>query len=113
MNISNHQKPKDRGRALTALLCLALVCAGATAARAATIIVTSTNDTSGPGTLRGALINAVDGDTIELPAGAVFPMGTIFDDAANAFGPTATPVINSTITIEANGSRLEHFGSLN
>src|SRR6266566_9492166 len=79
MNISNHQKTTVHGGALTALLCLALCWAGTNTARAATIIVTSTNDTSDPGTLRGALINAVDGDTIELPAGAVFPMGTIFD----------------------------------
>jgi uncharacterized repeat protein (TIGR01451 family) len=65
MNICNHQKPKDRGRALTALLCLALVCAGATAARAATIIVTSTADDGSAGTLRVALASAADGDTVD------------------------------------------------
>ncbi len=48
-----------------AVLCLALVCAGATAVRAATTItVTSTAD-SGPGSLREALASAADGDTID------------------------------------------------
>jgi hypothetical protein len=47
-------------------------------------------------------------DTIVLPAGAVFLMSSIMPDLQNATGPTATPVINSRIIIEANGSRLEH-----
>jgi len=47
-------------------------------------------------------------DTILLPAGAVFLMSSIMSDLQNATGPTATPVINSKIIIEANGSRLEH-----
>jgi hypothetical protein len=46
-------------------------------------------------------------DTIVLPGGAVFQMGNIIDDAHNYMGPTATPIIFSNITIEANGSRLE------
>jgi uncharacterized repeat protein (TIGR02543 family) len=52
-------------------------------------------------------------DTILLPTQAVFQLGTIVDDAHNPFGPTATPIIFSTITIEANGARLEHVGNLN
>src|SRR5215468_4254298 len=40
-----------------------LLCAAATAAHAGTITVTNTND-SGPGSLRQALIDATDGDTI-------------------------------------------------
>jgi hypothetical protein len=44
-------------------ICLALVCAAVTSARAATITVTNTND-SGPGSLRQALMIANDGDTI-------------------------------------------------
>jgi CSLREA domain-containing protein len=47
-------------------------------------------------------------DTIVLPAGAVFPMSFIVDDAHNPFGPTATPIVTSAITLEANGARLEH-----
>jgi hypothetical protein len=52
-------------------------------------------------------------DTILLPTQAVFQLGTIVDDAHNPFGPTATPIIFSTLTIEANGARLEHVGNLN
>jgi uncharacterized repeat protein (TIGR01451 family) len=48
-------------------------------------------------------------DTILLPAGAVFPMGSVVDDAHNPFGPTATPIVTSAITIETNGARLEHM----
>ena len=52
-------------------------------------------------------------DTIVLPAGAVFQMNSIIDDAHNYMGPTATPIIFSNITIDANGSRLERTGNLN
>jgi len=47
-------------------------------------------------------------DVIVLPTGgALFQMGTIVDDANNATGPTATPIITSTITIEGNGATLQ------
>jgi hypothetical protein len=46
-----------------AVLIMVLLCAMATQTRAATITVTNTND-SGPGSLRQALANANDGDTI-------------------------------------------------
>jgi hypothetical protein len=46
-------------------------------------------------------------DTIILPVGGVFQLTQIIDDLPNAFGPTATPLITSNITIEANGSVLE------
>jgi hypothetical protein len=52
-------------------------------------------------------------DTILLPANAVFQMSSITSDAHNYMGPTATPIIFSNITIEANGSRLERTGNLN
>jgi hypothetical protein len=52
-------------------------------------------------------------DTIVLPAGAVFQVGSIVDDPHNPLGPTATPIIFSNITIEGSGSRLEHVGGLN
>jgi uncharacterized repeat protein (TIGR02543 family) len=51
-------------------------------------------------------------DTILLPPQAVFQLSTIVDDAHNPFGPTATPIIFSNITIEASGARLEHVGNL-
>jgi hypothetical protein len=51
-------------------------------------------------------------DTILLPPFAVFQLGTIVDDAHNPFGPTATPIIFSNITIEASGARLERVGNL-
>jgi hypothetical protein len=52
-------------------------------------------------------------DTILLPPFAVFQFDTLVNDAHNPFGPTATPIIFSNITIEANGSRLERVGKLN
>jgi len=52
-------------------------------------------------------------DTIILPSGAVFTMDGIIDDAVNYTGPAGTPMILSDVTIEANGSRLEHIGNLN
>src|SRR5215471_5273744 len=52
-------------------------------------------------------------DTIILPTGAVFTMDGIIDDAINLTGPAGTPMILSDVTIEANGSRLEHLGNLN
>jgi hypothetical protein len=45
-------------------MCLALLCAACVSAHANTITVTNAND-SGPGSLRQALIDANDGDTIE------------------------------------------------
>jgi hypothetical protein len=48
---------------LRAGICFALVCAVAISAEANNIIVTNTND-SGPGSLRQALVDANDGDTI-------------------------------------------------
>jgi hypothetical protein len=56
--------------------------------------------------------NAGSGDdTIILPGGAIFLMSSIVDDAHNPFGPTATPIITSNITIDANGSRLQWVGT--
>ncbi len=47
-----------------AAICLTLACALAIPAHATTILVTNTND-SGPGSLRQALVDANDGDTID------------------------------------------------
>src|SRR4029077_16759900 len=50
-------------------------------------------------------------DTIVLPAGQVIFLSRIADDPDNPFGPTATPMIVSSITIEMNGTRLQWTGT--
>ena len=55
-----------------------------------------------------------NGDTIVLPNGADFQLTNSLDgDAYNYMGPTATPMIFSTMTIEANGATLEWKGKGN
>src|SRR2546421_6746083 len=55
-----------------------------------------------------------NGDTIVLPNGADFQLTNPLDgDAYNYMGPTATPMIFSTMTIEANGATLEWKGKGN
>src|SRR5437868_6778163 len=58
-----------------------------------------------------------NGDTIVLPSGGIFtfnsathPPGYLDGDAYNPYGPTATPIIFSTITIEGNGATLQWTG---
>ena len=47
-------------------------------------------------------------DTIVLPPGALYRFDHFWDgDAHNIYGPTATPVIFSKITIEGNGATLQ------
>ena len=47
-------------------------------------------------------------DTIVLPTNGVLMMNTLVDgDAYNPYGPTATPLISSTITIEGHGATLQ------
>ena len=59
-------------------------------------------------------VKGTGNDTIVLPAGAIFQMSNSLDDEKhNPLGKTATPLVFSTITIEANGSRLERAGNLN
>ena len=48
-----------------------------------------------------------------LPAQAVLQLSKIVDDHINPAGPTATPIITSTITILAYGARLERIGNQN
>ncbi len=57
----------------------------------------------------GCIVGDPGGNTIMLP-GAVFQLNAIVDDADNILGPTATPVITSSITIEANGATLQWVG---
>ena len=52
-------------------------------------------------------------DSIVLPAGALFQLSGIVDDADNPTGPTATPIIFSNITLFAYGAILERTGSKN
>src|SRR6266850_6856061 len=107
----NMRPPLLRSHTLGALCLLALLCAAiaslryATARQAdpllsrtqpATIIVTNTND-SGPGSLRQALANAQDGDTIQ------------FDPSLNGQTVNLTSgelVINKNITIAGPGGDL-------
>src|SRR5205814_4812713 len=52
-----------------------------------------------------------NGDTIVLPSGGVFNLNKYLDgDAYNPYGPTATPIIFSTMTIEGNGATLQWTG---
>jgi uncharacterized repeat protein (TIGR01451 family) len=45
-------------------------------------------------------------DVIELQAGATYRMSAPIDDPYNPLGPTATPIVLTTITIEAHGAQL-------
>src|SRR5438552_2833254 len=55
-----------------------------------------------------------NGDTIILPSGGVFQLSSSLDgDAYNYMGPTATPMIFSTMTIEAAGATLQWVGKGN
>ena len=86
--------PALGGLQLFALLCVAVI--GIASANAATLIVTNTND-SGPGSLRQALAQANDGDTIQ------------FDPALNGQTITLTSgelAIAKNITISGPGSNL-------
>ncbi|HEY4283473.1 MAG TPA: hypothetical protein VGM62_10455, partial [Chthoniobacterales bacterium] len=52
-----------------------------------------------------------NGDTIVLPTGGIFNLNTYLDgDAHNPYGPTATPIIFSTMTIEGAGATLQWTG---
>jgi hypothetical protein len=52
-------------------------------------------------------------DRIILPVQAIFQLNQVVLDASNPFGATATPMVVSNITIEANGSTLQWTGSKN
>src|SRR5205814_242391 len=52
-----------------------------------------------------------NGDTIVLPSGGMFNLNKYLDgDTHNPYGPTATPIIFSTMTIEGNGATLQWTG---
>ncbi|WP_170964005.1 choice-of-anchor Q domain-containing protein [Agromyces tardus] len=51
-------------------------------------------------------------DLIDLAPGTyAFPV--VIDDASNYVGPTATPIITSTVQIEGHGALIQHTGSAN
>ncbi|HWY44497.1 MAG TPA: choice-of-anchor Q domain-containing protein [Candidatus Sulfotelmatobacter sp.] len=52
-------------------------------------------------------------DRIVLPTQTVFTFRKFINDFSNPFGATATPMVTSPITIEANGSTLQWTGSNN
>src|SRR4029078_11949360 len=83
------------GTSMELFCALALLCAISIPAHAGTITVTNTND-SGPGSLRQALIDAQDGNTIafdlSLPATISLTSGELF--------------INKSITVSGPGANL-------
>src|SRR5213075_2512903 len=87
----------------------ALLCAMAMQAHAATITVTNTND-SGPGSLRQALANAGDGDTINFAVTGTIALTSgelLVDKNVTISGPgTATLAVDSNFT-----SRVFYIGS--
>ncbi len=57
------------------------------------------------------VVGTGNGDTIVLPSGATFSLNSdTFWDAYNPYGPTATPLIFSVMTIEGNSSTLQWTG---
>ena len=61
----------------------------------------------------GCVPGSGNGDTIVLPTGAVLSFDRPWEqDAHNRYGPTATPIIFSKITIEGNGATLQWVGSV-
>lgn len=52
-------------------------------------------------------------DTIVLPANETLSLSTLPNDAHNPFGPTATPVITTEITIEGYGATIQWNGTGN
>src|SRR6478736_1276868 len=76
---------------LFARLCMEVVCAGAISAYANIITVTNTND-SGPGSLRQALVDANDGDTIAFAVTGTIVLtsdGLVIDNDLTISGPGA------------------------
>src|SRR6266705_625 len=94
---------------LRAGICLALICAVATSVHADIITVTNTND-SGPGSLRQALADANDGDTINFAVTGTIVLTTgelMVNDSITISGPGA-----ANLAVNANAmSRVFHIGS--
>jgi hypothetical protein len=69
--------------------------------------VSSNGDFLVPAFVSTSCVAGSGDDTIVLPNDTVLALTTVTDDADNFVGPTATPMITSTITIEANGAILQ------
>jgi hypothetical protein len=93
----------------SAAICMALLCAVAIALRAATITVTNTND-SGAGSLRRALADANDGDTITFAVTGTIGLTSgelLVDKSITISGPGA-----ANLAVDANAnSRVLNIGS--
>src|SRR4029077_17748746 len=86
---------------LRAGFCLALICAVATSVHADIITVTNTND-SGPGSLRQALVDANDGDTIEFAVTGTITLMSgqlLVDKSLTISGPGA-----NSFTVDGNAN---------
>ena len=86
----------SRANRLLLTLCSSAICIATLSVHAATIIVTNSND-SGPGSLRGAIATAGDGDTIQ------------FDPALKGQAIMLTSgelFVNNNITISGPGANM-------
>src|SRR5205809_1382374 len=94
----------------SAAICLTLACALAIPAHATTILVTNTND-NGPGSLRQALVNANDGDTIDATgiSGVItLTSGELLVDKSVTINAAGADVL----AVDGNASnRVFHIGS--
>jgi hypothetical protein len=92
-----------------AAICVALLCTIAIAAYAATITVTNTND-SGPGSLRQALADANDGDTINFAVTGTIGLTSaelLVNKSVTISGPGA-----ASLAVDGNAtSRVLHIGA--
>src|SRR5438552_6666986 len=91
-----HRFPAVGGLLLFALLCAAMAESNYFRRSAATIIVTNTND-NGPGSLRQALADAVDGDTIQFVSAL---------NGQTIYLTNGQLVINNSITVSGPGPAL-------
>lgn len=71
---------------------------------------TGYDDTGAPQYVTTQCVPGDGNDTIVLPSNALLQLDSILDDADNSTGPTTTPIITSTITIEAYGATLQWIG---
>ncbi|HEU5181146.1 MAG TPA: choice-of-anchor Q domain-containing protein, partial [Candidatus Polarisedimenticolia bacterium] len=75
------------------------------------IAIARFDEDNAPVFIRTECVKGFGDDTIVLPSGTVLEMDHIQDDAFNPFGPTATPIITTHITIEAHGATLQRTGT--
>src|SRR4029077_509022 len=95
-------------RITTVAIGVLLFCAGAIQLQAATITVTNTNDT-GPNSLRQALANANDGDTINFAVTGT--IGLTSGELLVAKSVTISGPGTATLTVDGNAtSRVFHIG---